>query len=759
MPSKQKQLLGFLGALNYYRTSLPSLPPDGIHPKPRIPAQILDPLYKLATCELPKKTKFEDVWNSSENIKKSFQDAKRLLQEAIQLNFPDPSASLALTTDASKVALGATLDQFVDGAWRPLGMWSKMLKPQQQNYSTYRRELMAIQLAMRHFHDSFNGRHLIIFSDHRPLVGSFSSNDLQAHDPLAQNAINEISQFTSDLRFKAGKEIPVADWLSQPANGPMEKPYDVTTSIASKNKPIKYIPPEETLAAIEAVALQTLSPELIARDQSDDVQVKAHLKGQLPANVIVSKVRMCGVDLICETSDPDNPRPMIPEKHRSLVLNLFHHGDHAGQKEILRRTASEYYWPKMRQDIKNFVRSCHPCQLAKQSRAVDPGIGDFPVPDQRFQFIHLDIVGPLPESFGYKFMLTCYDRCSRRIEAFPLRRDSSEEVADAFLQFVSRFGLPGVAVSDNGNAFVSNLFKDVLENFGVEVRFTPAYHAATNGAIERKHQDLKNSLKAVLLQMGTDHRDQWYKSLPWVLLGQRVRFQPNLDASSAQMVLQMSPKIPGQLLGEPGPPLNSSQTRALLDQLYKMSDRPPVPTSGKRIFKDISKTENATHVYVKVDKPLALQPKWEGPYKIISRPSRSTVEVKIGVFKNGELRKSVYHWSSCKVAYLRPEAEEGQRPKLGRPSKSPSNVSPSASRSEADSNSTDATNVLSGSASAGFQDGDFVNAGLPPDPQNSNSQPSSDQAAAADAGLVDGSKIQTHLRPIRSTRNPRPLYS
>ena len=309
------------------------------------------------------------MWNSSENIKKSFQDAKRLLQEAIQLNFPDPSASLALTTDASKVALGATLDQFVDGAWRPLGMWSKMLKPQQQNYSTYRRELMAIQLAMRHFHDSFNGRHLIIFSDHRPLVGSFSSNDLQAHDPLAQNAINEISQFTSDLRFKAGKEIPVADWLSRPANGPMEKPYDVTTSIADKNKPIKYIPPEETLAAIEAVALQTLSPELIARDQSDDVQVKAHLKGQLPANVIVSKVRMCGVDLICETSDPDNPRPMIPEKHRSLVLNLFHHGDHAGQKEILRRTASEYYWPKMRQDIKNFVRSCHPCQLAKQSRA------------------------------------------------------------------------------------------------------------------------------------------------------------------------------------------------------------------------------------------------------------------------------------------------------------------------------------------------------------------------------------------------------
>ena len=46
----------------------------------------------------------------------AFQDAKRLLQNAIELNFPDPSAPLALTTDASKVALGATLDQFVNGA-------------------------------------------------------------------------------------------------------------------------------------------------------------------------------------------------------------------------------------------------------------------------------------------------------------------------------------------------------------------------------------------------------------------------------------------------------------------------------------------------------------------------------------------------------------------------------------------------------------------------------------------------------------------
>ena len=87
-----------------------------------------------------------------------------------------------------------------------------------------------------------------------------------------------------------------------------------------------------------------------------------------------------------------------------------------------------------------------------------------------------------------------------------------------------------------------------MKQFGIQIKFTPAYHAATNGAIERKHQDIKNALKAALVDMGNKHRDEWYRALPWVLLGMRVKFRPNLDASAAQMVLQMSPKIPGQLL-------------------------------------------------------------------------------------------------------------------------------------------------------------------------------------------------------------------
>ena len=82
----------------------------------------------------------------------------------------------------------------------------------------------------------------------------------------------------------------------------------------------------------------------------------------------------------------------------------------------------------MKKDITSFVTTCHPCQLAKQARSVDPGVGDFPVPDKRFSFIHLDIVGPMPESSGFKYLLTILDRTSQWLEALPLKADSSEEV-------------------------------------------------------------------------------------------------------------------------------------------------------------------------------------------------------------------------------------------------------------------------------------------------------------------------------------------
>ena len=311
-----------------------------------------------------------------------------------------------------------------------------------------------------------------------------------------------------------------------------------------------------------------------------------------------------------------------------------------------------------------------------------------------------------------------------------------------------------------------------MKTFNVEVKFTPAYHAATNGAIERRHQTIKNALKASLIDMGNKHQDKWMRALPWVLLGKRTAYQPDLDTSSAMLAFGRSPLLPGQLLGHPGPPLTNLQTKSLLEEMYKLESNAALPTSSKTTTKDISVTENATHVYVKIDEPKGLSCRYEGPYKIISRPSRSQIEVRVGSYANGSPRTSIYHWSSCKPAHLRPDFVEGSRPNVGRKPRpdppasdsqlrdvnnatelgaktlSPSQPSPNQNFSRGKIQNDDGT-VLDPDSGRQVHP-DYVSKGPVITTQMFDQwTPEVFKAASPDVGAK---------RPVRSTRNANPMY-
>ena len=131
-PQRANTLLGFLGAVNYYRRCLGKV--DMKHP-----AEILQPLYQAATKKIPGKS-FQKLWQENK-LEGNFILVKRMLMQACQLVHPDPNTPLALTTDASKMAIGAVLEQFSEGQWIPLGFWSRHLRESQCKLSTFRREL------------------------------------------------------------------------------------------------------------------------------------------------------------------------------------------------------------------------------------------------------------------------------------------------------------------------------------------------------------------------------------------------------------------------------------------------------------------------------------------------------------------------------------------------------------------------------------------------------------------------------------------
>ena len=97
------------------------------------------------------------------------------MASATLLYHPKMDAPTSIMTDASDMAIGAVLQQFDDGIWKPISYFSRKLSPAESRYSTFDRELLAIYASIRHFRYFIEGRSFHVLTDHRPLVFALDS--------------------------------------------------------------------------------------------------------------------------------------------------------------------------------------------------------------------------------------------------------------------------------------------------------------------------------------------------------------------------------------------------------------------------------------------------------------------------------------------------------------------------------------------------------------------------------------------------------
>ena len=79
----------------------------------------------------------------------------------------------------------------------------------------------------------------------------------------------------------------------------------------------------------------------------------------------------------------------------------------------------------------------------------------------------IDLVGPLPTSQGFTYLLTCVDQFTRWPEAVLIKDISAETVAQAFVSsWVARFGVPSTITTDRGSQFESSLWTQLMRLLG-----------------------------------------------------------------------------------------------------------------------------------------------------------------------------------------------------------------------------------------------------------------------------------------------------
>lgn len=569
-PKGVKQLQKFVGMINYYHRYIPHL------------ANTLVPIHEILNEAVRKKDK-NLTW--SNDAVDAFEEVKKKFSSNVLLNHFYSNAKLALTVDASNVAIGGVLQQIVNGRREPLAFYSKKLSLAEKKYSSFDKELLAIYSNIRHFRHFLEGRQFTVYTDHKPLVHIMESR--VDRSPRQTRHMEYIAQFTNDIRYVKGETNIVADTLSRT--------------------------PE-----IEGIDDLKVDFVLLAKEQENDDTLHKLIGNECyPYKLSKVHIPLHDVSIWCEETN-GRMRPYIPLQLRRPIFARLHNISHPGTRASRRLVTSRYFWPSMNKDINNWVAQCLDCQKAKVSRHVKSGVQKIHIPKGRFEHIHMDIVGPLPVSKGYRYILTIVDRTSRWPEAYPLKDITAGTVASAFLrEYIPRFGVPLQITTDQGTQFTSAIFKELSDFLGINRILTTAYHPQSNGLVERFHRQLK----AAILARGNSLN--WSDELPIVLLGIRSSFKEDIEASAAEMTYGQCLRLPGDLV------VASEQDFVATEFLVKIrrhfnNVRSKIAhhNSKNKIFIPKSLDE-CKHVFVRQDMiKKGLTCPYEGPYQVIEKNSK-----------------------------------------------------------------------------------------------------------------------------------------
>jgi Integrase zinc binding domain/Integrase core domain len=179
------------------------------------------------------------------------------------------------------------------------------------------------------------------------------------------------------------------------------------------------------------------------------------------------------------------------------VLYMTHShltAEHFSIDIMFNKIRDRYFWPKMYEDIREYVKTCDACQRRGKS-SDNQRLHPIPVYTPFYQ-IGIDFVGPLPQtSQGNKYIIVAMDYLTKWPEARAVPRATAEETTKfIYEEIICRHGCPQKILTDRGTHFKNQLVENLMKEFEIQHLLSTPYHPQTNGLVERFNRTLCESL-------------------------------------------------------------------------------------------------------------------------------------------------------------------------------------------------------------------------------------------------------------------------
>jgi hypothetical protein len=464
-PRNRKEILSFLGLAGYYRRFVKNF------------SQLASSMTELL------KDKVE--WNWSTSVEEGFKSLKEVITSGPVLRSPDQSKPFVVTTDASGFAIGAELSQEFEGQLQPIAFMSKKLSPAERNYPVHEQELLAVIQAIREWKCYLDGQKFQVITDHKSLIYLQKQPHLSARQT---RWLEFLSQFDFEMHYKPGKSNVVADALSRRCD------YNDTTVQVN---------------AVSETIDSSLTKQLIEAQGKDELCQRILKQALRPTELKLNFSIQEGVVY-------KDQRLLVPTDStlKTRVLQYYHDHPlvgHVGSEKTIELVKRDLYWPKMDEEIKLYVTTCHSCQKHKSSHQLPIGLlKPIEIPTQQWSHVSMDFIGPLPKSNGFDSIAVVVDKLTKFVHLIPTKTTvTAKDFALLFFNNVVRLhGVPNAIITDRDTRFTSVFWRELMKLMQVEQRMSSAFHPETDGQTERANRTLETMLRHYVNERNDDWANQ-----------------------------------------------------------------------------------------------------------------------------------------------------------------------------------------------------------------------------------------------------------